>query len=109
MNSARDKALFASAQEQTAHQTASNCIQMGSNPLPEMRHHFFDVIHSFPHPIPLDLKSVSVMDDMPETAEWTELAGQPVVEQRGQPRLSVGQNRLNKSKCQFSPAGSSTP
>ncbi len=49
------------------------------------RAHLFQ---SFPHPIPLDLKSVSVVDDVPEATEWTDLPCQYLVEKRGQRRLS---------------------
>ena len=53
--------------------------------------HRQDRVHLFqsiPPPVPLDLKSVAVVDDVPEATEWAELAGQPVAEQRRQRRLS---------------------
>lgn len=38
------------------------------------------LIQSFPHPVPLDSKSVAVVHDVPEAAKRAELAGQRLVE-----------------------------
>ena len=65
----------------------SERVDVSRNTVAEYRQDRAHLIQPFPHPVPLDLKSVAVVDDMPETAEGAELAGLRVVEQRGQRQL----------------------
>ena len=65
----------------------SEVFHMIGDTVPEPRQDRSDLIQSFAHPVPLDLKSVAVVDDVPEAAKWAELASQRLVKQQGQRRL----------------------
>jgi hypothetical protein len=58
----------------------SKPVQVSGNVVTEHRQDRAHLIQPFPHPIPLDLKSVSVVDDVSEAAEGTQLLRQRIVE-----------------------------
>ena len=89
MNPSREEVLLPLVTQRITRAVAeSERVDVSRNTFTEHRQDRVHLFQSFPHPVPLDLKSVAVADDVPETAEGTELAGQRLVEQRGQRRLS---------------------
>ena len=80
----REEALFALALEKPADPSKSDRFQMSLDPIVKRREDLSHMLHAFAHPVPLDLKTVAVVDDMPEATEGAELTRQSVVEQHGQ-------------------------
>lgn len=126
MNLTREEALFAAALERSPvtrdsvldcvpdasgtplHVRQSKSVHVIGDAVPEHLQDRIDLIQAFPHPIPLDLKSVAVVDDVPEPAEGAKSAGQGLVEQEGQRGLRRWTEPLEQVQVPFSPAGSST-
>lgn len=54
----------------------SKPVQVSGNAHTERRQDRAHLVQPFPHPVPLDLKTVPVVDDVPEVAEGTQFPRQ---------------------------------
>ena len=71
---------------------------MSGNAVAQPRQNRAHLVQSFPHPIPFNLKSISVVNDMTKTTERPKLPFQVRVEERGQWRLSRPAEALKQVK-----------
>jgi len=85
---ARELAGFGLARRKPADGSESDRLQMSFDPVLKRRQHLSHMLHAFTHPVPLDLKTIAVVDNMPEATEGAELTRQRLVEQHGQRRMA---------------------
>jgi len=98
MNPTIEGVLCALALEKLDDRSQSDRFQIRFDTLSKRREHLADLLDAFPHPVPLDLESITVVNDMPEPAEGAELAGQGVIKQNGQWRMAGWAEPLEQIK-----------
>src|SRR2546426_11684178 len=87
MNLSREEVLFELAIGKPAGRSGLDRFQVRLDAVLKRRPHPPDLLHPFTHPVPLDLKTIAVMNDMTEAAERSELTRQSIVEECRQWRL----------------------